>query len=110
MGVYEWERQCPMLIHADITVDIDLNSINDNLDSTVNYFTLSQALIKRAAACDYQLLEALLFDLRDVIIGFDDKIKMIRLRLTKKGILKEAQSTSVEIEWFKLGINETYND
>ena len=54
MGVYEWERQCPMLIHADITVDIDLNSINDNLDSTVNYFTLSQALIKRAAACDYQ--------------------------------------------------------
>ena len=101
IGAYEWERQCPMSIYADVSLEIDLNTIDDDLAGTINYFTLSQALLKRAAACDYQLLEALLIDLRNLIIDFDQRITWVQLRLTKKGILKEAQSTTVEIDWFR---------
>ena len=103
IGVYEWERQCPMSIYADVSVAIDLDEINDNLASTINYFSLSQTLIKRAKVCDYKLLEALLIDLRNEVIAFDSRIKSISLSLIKRGILKEAQSTSVETVWHRDG-------
>lgn len=99
MGVYAWERQCLMTIYADIAVEIDLDEINDDIEQTVNYFTLSQALIDRSKQCTYQLMESLLIDLRNLIIGFDARIKSLNICLSKQGILKEAQSTSVSLSW-----------
>ncbi|MDG2348363.1 MAG: dihydroneopterin aldolase [Gammaproteobacteria bacterium] len=101
IGVFEWERQSQMSIFADVTLEIDLDTIEDNIENTVNYFTLSQALIKRASECEYELLEALLIDLRNVVIDFDQRINSLQLRLFKKGVLKEAESTSVEIDWHR---------
>jgi FolB domain-containing protein len=101
IGVYEWERQSLMTILADVSIEITYDDIKDNIDDTVNYFSLSQALINRAEQCEYQLLEALIVDLRNVIINFDDRIQAFNIRLIKKGILKEAESTSVELAWNK---------
>lgn len=99
IGAFEWERQAPMTIYADIVLECDIPDGDDDLAETVDYYTLSQMLIAEAKQTNFKLLEKLAYFLQHKIIAFDERIKAMTLVVSKKGILQQAQSTSVSLSW-----------
>lgn len=99
IGAFEWERQTPMTIYADIVIECDIPDAEDELTSTVDYYQLSKTLLHEAAKTDFKLLEKLAYFLQKTILNFDQRIKRLSLTLSKQGILQDAASTSVTLLW-----------
>lgn len=98
IGVYDWERvnKQALLVDAQLSLDLSCPAQSDDVTHTIDYAELANLLSEIADKSEFQLLEALAGHMIDILFSKYDA-QAITLRITKPGILKNAQSVSVEL-------------
>ena len=108
LGVYPREQLAPRPVVADIELGLDLSraTASDTLSDTVDYDALSQTIRSVCSAdatpigCDpmrYALVEHLASDIVDICLGFDPRIKSVRVIVGKPGAVTGAETVEVEL-------------
>ncbi len=99
VGVNEWEREHSqdILINLVLEVETRLAAASDNIEDSLNYRTLTKAIIALVEESSFRLVEALAEAIaRLCVVEFGAGVA--RVRLEKPGALRFARSVGVEIE------------
>ncbi len=99
VGINDWERRYPqdILIDLEVTVDIRAAAASDSIDDSLNYRSLTKAVIELVEGSSYHLVEALATAIARLVIE-EFGAPAVRVRLEKPGALRHAESVGVEIE------------
>jgi FolB domain-containing protein len=99
IGLEDWERRDKQDILIDLTLFSNVESAGrlDDVSETVNYRTLTKAVIQHVEASEYRLIEALATAIAR-ICTVDFKVPRVIVRVEKPGALRFARSVGVEIE------------
>ena len=99
IGVYDWERTQPQLIILDL--DIGLKNAQagdtDNIQDTIHYGEVAEALRAALTSQHFYLLEALAEYIASMVLD-DFGAAWIRVRVTKPGILPNIKEVGIMIE------------
>lgn len=98
IGVYDWEREAKQALRLDLVLELDLHraATTDNVEDTVDYAKVAEALTDIADNSQFQLLEALAGAMVDFLLNTYPALRA-SIKLTKPDILPNAQSVAVEI-------------
>ncbi len=98
IGVYDWERTQNTDLLFDIELDADLAAAmaSDNVKDTIDYAQVAEFVQKTAAACQFELLEALGKKVMTAVLE-QYPAGAIRLAITKPDILPDAKSVTVKM-------------
>jgi FolB domain-containing protein len=71
VGVTEEERANPqrLLITVDMNYDFSVASVSDRIEKTIDYFEVSQELLKYGNGRNWKVLEKLVANLADMILA-----------------------------------------
>ncbi len=99
IGVYDWERTSPTSLLLDITLTADLSRAmqSDDVSDTIDYAKVAECIVETGKHSTFELLEA--FGnavMEDVCRQFP--VKGITVKITKPGILPNAQAVAVELQ------------
>jgi FolB domain-containing protein len=99
IGIEEWERREKQDILIDLTVftNVEVAGRRDEVNETINYRTLTKAIIQHVEASQYQLAETLATAIARICV-VDFKVLKVIVRVEKPGALRFARSVGVEIE------------
>lgn len=102
IGVYEWERQLPQILIADITVGTNFSRaiMHDNIRETIDYAELVHTIRDSVLNEKFTLLESLAEFIAKIILD-DFSAEYTCIRLTKPGILKNVKEVGIQIERHK---------
>lgn len=97
IGVTEEERAVPQSVSVsiNITPKKSFKGFNDRIENTINYYEVSQAVRKKAAEGERNLIETLAEDLADAVLDFNG-VCAITLSV-EKFIIPDCDSVSVTI-------------
>lgn len=99
IGVYDWERT----IHQCLIIDLQMGwdnqpaALGDDITLALDYAAVSARIQSFAQQASYQLVETFAEDLSKALLA-EYKLPWLRLKITKKGAVKEASGVGVEIE------------
>lgn len=98
IGVYDWERTSPTTLLLDVTMRADLSRAmsSDDVADTIDYAKVAECIVNTGKRSTFELLEA--FGnavMNDVCHQFP--VKDISVKITKPGILPNAQAVAVEL-------------
>lgn len=99
IGVNDWERRVEqdILINITLTVDLGPSGASDDIEDTVSYRTIGQAIIEHVQGSQRFTVEALATDVAQICLQAPGVTK-VRVRVEKPGALRFARSVGVEIE------------
>ncbi len=99
VGVNAWEREQEQEVVIDLAIYGDLApaAAADDLAATLNYRTLTKAVIAYVASSRHYLLEALAAAIARLCL-VDHGARRVTVRVEKPGALRFADSVGVEIE------------
>ena len=99
VGLNEWERKKrqDILVNLEIFADIRAAGLSDRVAETVNYRTITKAVIKTVEESSYFLVEALASEIARLIVE-DFGVDRVRVRVEKPGAVRFARSVGVDIE------------
>ncbi len=97
VGVDENERSLPQSVRVNlsITPKRSFKGLSDNIENTINYFEVMNALKKEASKGQRKLIETLAEDLANEVVKFDG-VCAVTLEV-EKFILPDCESASVII-------------
>lgn len=98
VGINDWERvkKQDILINLEITYDLAAAGASDDVEDTLNYRTLTKAIIHHVESSEPYLVESLAT--RIARIAVEHGAERVRVRVEKPGALRFAESVGVEIE------------
>lgn len=98
VGINDWEREKEqdVLVNLEITRDLAAAGASDEVDDTLNYRTLTKAVIAYVEGSSHYLVEALATEIARICI--EHGAERARVRVEKPGALRFAESVGVEIE------------
>ena len=98
IGVFDWERQIKQRLLIDLELDTDIAraASTDDLQYTLDYKAISDAVIAVAENSDYQLIESLAEDLAKMILK-DFSVSGLRLKISKPDAVPQANNVAVKI-------------
>jgi len=99
IGVFDWEREIKQALYFDfeLATDISKAANSDDLKDTLDYNALSIAVTQFVEQSGFQLIETLAERVAELIIQ-DFNVPWLRLRLNKKGAIKNADDVGIIIE------------
>lgn len=99
IGIFDWERKIKQTVFFDIEMATDIKkaAASDHIDDTLDYKSLSKAVIDFVEKSDFQLVETLAEKVTELIIR-DFNVPWLRLTLNKKGALRHADDVGIIIE------------
>ena len=99
VGLNEWEREKRQDILINLTVFVDTRAAgeSDDVDDSLNYRTLTKAIIRYVEDSSHYLVEALAASIAKIAI-LDFGADGVIVRVEKMGALRFARSVGVEIE------------
>ncbi len=99
LGVNDWEREVRQDILVNLTLFTDLSAAarSDDIEDTVNYRTVTKAIIEHVENSQWYTVEALAENLARICVR-QSGISRVRVRVEKPGALRFAESVGVEIE------------
>ncbi len=99
VGIQEWERKVLQDVHIDVVLFANLAAAgkSDRIEDTVNYKTLTKAMIALTEKSSFYLVEALAEKLAELCLE-DERVQRVRITLEKPGALRFARSVGVVIE------------
>lgn len=98
IGINDWEREVEqdILINIRLTADLSQAGATDSIEDTVNYRTITKAIIAHVESSQRFTIEALAEDLAGICLA-EDGVQQARVRVEKPGALRFARSVGVEI-------------
>ena len=99
IGLNDWERekQQDILVNLVLHVDVHAAAVSDDIRDSLNYRSLTKAIVAHVETSSRFLVEALATDLARIAI-LDFGANRVTVRVEKPGALRFAQSVGVEIE------------
>jgi FolB domain-containing protein len=85
-----------ILINLEIFTDIRTAACTDSIDDSLNYRSLTKAVIEHVEAAEDLLVERLVTEVADLILH-DFRALAVRVRIEKPGALRFAESVGIEI-------------
>jgi FolB domain-containing protein len=98
IGINDWEREVKQDILINIVLDTDLRQagVDDEIEETVNYRTLTKRIIDHVESHDPFTVERLAQDLARICLSVEG-VERATVRVEKPGALRFARSVGVEI-------------
>ena len=98
VGINEWERRLPqdILINLEVFVDTSPAGQSDDVEDSLNYRSLTKAIVAFVEASSFHLVEALAEGIASLSLR-DFGAERVRVRVEKPGALRFAESVGVEI-------------
>mgnify|MGYP001554100722 CR=1 FL=1 len=95
VGVPDAERTQPqrLLLTVELETDFTVAAISDSIDDTINYFAVSQRLLKFGEGREWKLIEKLAADIAGTVLA-EFKPQSVSVEV-KKFIIPEARYVSV---------------
>ncbi|MBF0183643.1 MAG: dihydroneopterin aldolase [Magnetococcales bacterium] len=102
IGIQEWERNTlqDVLIQVVLHVDLAAAGRSDRIEETVNYKTLSKAIIALTEKSQFFLVEALAEQIAQLCLR-DQRVARAKVTVEKPGALRFARSVAVTIQRFR---------
>lgn len=99
IGLNDWEREKEQDILVNLTVFTDVHKAgeSDDMADSLNYRTLTKAIIEYVESSRHYLVEALATGIARVAV-VDHGAQRVIVRVEKPGALRFAQSVGVEID------------
>lgn len=99
LGLNEWEREKKqdILINLTLWVDTTAAARSDDIADSLNYRSLTKAIVAHVEAASRFLVEALAADIARIAI-LEFGANRVTVRVEKPGALRFAHSVGVEIE------------
>ena len=96
IGVYDWEKEVEreLLINIDIEIDGTKAVATDNVDNTVNYYTLSLEIMEKISQTRFVLLEKLVAHVLDIVM-LNPLVLRAKVEIDKGDIVKGVDNVSV---------------
>lgn len=98
IGVYDWERTGKQMLLLDLDIGVpERAALSDNIEDTVHYGEVCEAVRLSLAEQSFLLLEMLAEHVAQLILK-DFNAQWVRVRVVKPGILPDVKEVGVEIE------------
>ena len=99
IGLNDWEREKKqdILINLTLSVDTAAAARSDDIEDSLNYRSLTKAIVAHVEASSRFLVEALAADIARIAV-VDFGADRVVVRVEKPGALRFAHSVGVEIE------------
>lgn len=99
IGLNDWEREKKqdILINLALEVDTRAAAASDDIEDSLNYRSLTKAIVAHVESSTRFLVEALASDIARIAV-IDFAADRVQVRVEKPGALRFAQSVGVEIE------------
>lgn len=99
IGLNDWEREKKqdILLNLELQVETRRAAESDDIEDSLNYRSLTKAIVQHVESSSRFLVEALAADIARIAI-VDFGAKEVKVRLEKPGALRFAKSVGVEIE------------
>ncbi len=99
VGINPEERARPqeILVNVKIWTDTRRAAASDNIEDTVNYRTISKAIIEHVEGGEPMLVERLAEELAGICLQSDESVEEVTLTVEKPGALRFARSVGVTI-------------
>lgn len=99
IGINDWERekQQDILINLVLRVDTRRAAGSDRIEDSLNYRSLTKAVVQRVEDSSYYLVESLAAELARIAV-VDFAADEVMVRVEKPGALRFARSVGIEIE------------
>ena len=99
IGIYDWERtnRQRVILDLEMSADISKAALAENVDSTLNYKTLSEVLTKFIENSEFQLIETMAEGVTE-IVRQDFGVQWVKLTLHKPDALPASTDVGVIIE------------
>ncbi len=99
IGLNDWEREKKqdILLNLELQVETRRAAESDDIEDSLNYRSLTKAIVQHVESSSRFLVEALAADIARIAI-VDFGAKGVKVRLEKPGALRFAKSVGVEIE------------
>jgi len=99
IGIWEWERRVKqtIILDLDMAADIRRAAATDRIDDTLNYKAVAKRLIDFVGGSQFQLVETLAEKIAEILLT-EFKLKWVRVRVNKKGAVRDAGDVGIIIE------------
>lgn len=99
IGIYDFERITPQRVVLDLEMSADIAraAATEDIESTLNYKTLSETLTQYLQASQFQLIETMAERVTEIILN-DFGVKWVKLTLHKPDALPDDIDVGVIIE------------
>ena len=99
VGINESERTNPqdILINATLFADSRVAAASDAIEDTVNYRTITKAMIAHVSQGAPMLVERLAAELAAICLDLDHRVARVELTVEKPGALRFARSVGITI-------------
>ncbi|MBF0402117.1 MAG: dihydroneopterin aldolase [Magnetococcales bacterium] len=99
IGVQEWERSVLQDVRIDVCLRADLSQAgkSDRIEDTVNYKTLSKAIIALTEQSQFFLVETLAERIAELCLA-DSRVYRVKVSVNKPGALRFAKTVGVVIK------------
>lgn len=99
VGLYPWERAVKqtLFVDVDLATDIRQAAADDDLQYTVDYSAVCEAIITLADKGRYQLIETLAENIAAMILR-DFSVLWLRVAVYKTDVLPHVRRVGIEIE------------
>ncbi len=99
IGVFDWERKIRqrLVFNLELGTDFSAAAKSDDLKDTLDYKAISHAIEEFAEASSYQLVEALVEAVADMVMT-RFSVKWLSITLDKPGAVSCARSVGVKLE------------
>lgn len=103
IGMQEWETAIKQKVIFDIELFVDINKVYSSEDAkdTVDYKNLIDKIVNYLSNKKFKLLETLADKVASLILK-EEKIKKLKLKVTKPGAVPFAKVVGVNIERSKI--------
>lgn len=99
IGIFEWERRIKQTIHIDLDMAADIRraAASDAIADTLDYKAVAKRLVDFAGDSQFQLVETLAEKIAGIVLS-EFKVPWVRVRINKKGAVRNADAVGVVIE------------
>jgi len=99
IGVWDWEKKITqtLILDLELATDVKPAAISDQLQDTLDYKRLADRVIEYAEASRFDLIEALIEGLAEIILT-EFAVPWVRIKLNKGGVVKRVKQVGIVIE------------
>ena len=99
IGIFDWERRIRQTLHVslDMAADIKRAAATDRIEDTLDYKAMAKRIVEFANASQFQLVETLAEKIAALVLT-EFKVPWVRVRVNKKGAVRNADGVGVIIE------------
>ena len=99
IGIFDWERRIRQTLHVslDMAADIKRAAATDRIEDTLDYKAMAKRIVEFANASQFQLVETLAEKIAALVLT-EFKVPWVRVRVNKKGAVRNADDVGVIIE------------